>query len=213
MNNAWLPEGHVWDLHIEHDRAPDDAGQFTGGGWKLVWHVTVSPWQSVDAMVNVLNDKRAQPHFVIGGRKGVEHPVVVQLLPLDVAGRALQHPSGPETNRANAIQVEICAYPDAASASKAGHEGEYPGGWTDWTYKALANLAVLVEHRVNIARRVARSFESEKRFTGAGFVKTTGHLGHQHVPQNTHWDPGSSFSGTKLLRYMGRADGHGGNAL
>jgi hypothetical protein len=39
MDKNWLPEGHHWGLRIEHRRLPD-AGPFTGGGHKLIWHTT-----------------------------------------------------------------------------------------------------------------------------------------------------------------------------
>lgn len=191
-DQLWLPRGHHWDLHVEHARLPD-AGDFTGGGWKLVWHITVSPWETVDSMWQVLRDKDAAPHFVIGGRHGVEHPVVIQCIPLDQAARALAHPSGPETNRANAIQVEICATPASVKAFK------------DWHYKALGNLAELVRHRVDVPNRCSRTFQNTKRFTGAGFVKVKGHCGHMHVPGNDHVDPTTAFSGSKLCKFTGSA--------
>lgn len=118
-SDLWLPEGHHWDLHIEH--SPKDAinaGAFTGGGWKIEVHITVSPWGATRQMVQVLKDKHAEAHFVIGGAVGLKHPLVVQLLPLDVAGRALQNDQsdGFQTNRANVIQVEICANPGRSIA-------------------------------------------------------------------------------------------------
>lgn len=190
MDTRWLPRGHVWDLHIEHYPAGQGAGQFTGGGWKLVWHITVSPWQAVDSMVTTVCAKNAEPHFVIGGRAGVEHPIVVQLLPLDVAGRSLEHTLPEQTNRANCIQVEICATPEGVKA------------WTDWTYKALGNLAGLIEHRADIPTKCPRSFTNTKRFTGPGFVKTSGHVGHMHVPGNSHFDPTTTFKGATLCKYI-----------
>lgn len=189
VDRRWLPRGHHWDLHIEH--FPQiGAGTFTGGGWKLCWHITVSPWMSVDAMVSTVVAKRAEPHFVIGGRKGTEHPVVVQLLPLDEAGRSLRHTFPPQTNRANVIQVEICATPETVK------------GWTDWTYKALGNLAGLIEHRVPIPTRCPRSFTNTKRFTPTGYVRVKGHHGHMHVPGNDHWDPSTAFKGETLCKFI-----------
>lgn len=116
MDTLWLPEGHHWDLHIEH-RESGNAGPFvTDAGWKITWHITVSPWGAVDSMVDVLRAKGAEPHFVIGGRKGRKHPVVVQLVPLNRAGRSLRNNSIPgETNRARNIQIEICANPGRSS--------------------------------------------------------------------------------------------------
>lgn len=108
-HKLWLPTGRHTDLHIERSRG-SDAGAFTGGGWKGIIHITVSPWFAVDSMVRVLHDKRAEPHLVIGGRPGTRLPVLVQQVAFNRAGRALAHPYGTlETNRANCIQMEICA--------------------------------------------------------------------------------------------------------
>jgi hypothetical protein len=189
MDKLWLPEGHHYDLHIEHDTA-EDAGEFTGGGWKFCWHITVSEWETVDAMVSTVKAKRAAPHFVIGGRKGREHPVVVQLIPLNRSARTLAHPSGPETNRANTIQVEVCAtVADVLRWKRDGFE-----------YRAFGNLARLVDRRVEIPRKMARRFSNTQRYSGAGFVKAAGHLGHMHVPGNDHVDPTTKFQGNSLIR-------------
>lgn len=124
MDKTRLPVGHHWDLHIEHDFSGGNAGSFVGGsGNRLVPHITVSPWQSVDSMVDVLHAKGAEPHVVIGGRPGVKHPVVIQLIPFNLAGRSLVHPPGtPETNRAgdHTVQAEICARPGRAYSATLG---------------------------------------------------------------------------------------------
>lgn len=187
MSDMWLPEGPHYDLNIEH-KPLEGSGPFTGGGWKMVWHTTESERESVDAMYGVLKAKRAAPHFVIGWRKGYRFPVVIQMLALDEGARALAHPSGPETNRANCIQVEVCGR--AASS----HE------WEDNWYRALANLSILVGHRVEIPESRPRRFPGN-RYSGWGFVKAQGHVGHCHVPGNDHWDPGK-FAGSKLIRYI-----------
>lgn len=143
MNLRLLPQGHHWDLHIEHDFSGGNAGSFgEGSGNRLVPHITVSPWASIDSMVRVLQDKGAEPHFVIGGRPGVKHPVVVQLVPLDKAGRSLAHSAGtPETNRAGdrTIQVEICARPGRALAGRPipGQGGPYFAPSDDLGYEGF----------------------------------------------------------------------------
>jgi hypothetical protein len=90
-SDLWLPEGAHWDLNIEHAQLPD-AGEFTGGGHKLVWHTTESERESVDAMWRVLRDKNAAPHVVIGWRDGFKYPVAIQCIPFNRAGRALAAP-------------------------------------------------------------------------------------------------------------------------
>ena len=185
-----LPEGVHFDLLIEHSIG-GDAGPFTGGGDKMVWHTGELDWRQVDVLVRVLHDKGAEPHFAIGRREGEPRIVVVQMVPLDQAGRTLRHTFTPETNRANAIQVEI--------AGRAAESGEWPVN----RYQAFANLTRLVnialpdEHE--IPRRLARRFANMDRFGPGEFVGVEGHCGHQHVPGNDHVDPGENFRGQLLM--------------
>lgn len=187
----WLPEGHVYDLHVEH-RPLESAGPFTGGGNKWGWHITVSGWNTLDMIWGVLRDKRAAPHLIIGGRPGVKHPVVIQCIPFNQAARALAHPSGPETNRADIIQVEICANVD-----------DVPRFDERGLYKAFANLVKLTNIRTpntrEVPRRLARSFQNTDRFGGQQFVDEQGHCGHMHVPGNSHFDPTTEFMGGRLM--------------
>lgn len=175
VDELWLPEGHHWDLHIEH-RPLESAGPFTGGANGLCWHTTESEWDQVDLMWQVLRDKRAAPQLLIGGRPGLLHPVVIQMQPFNRAGRALAHPSGPETNRADKIQVEVCGRTSEA---------------VDWSlnrYEALANLFVLVTHRFPIVNRARQDFSDPRRFGGQEWVDAGGHMDHAQCPGNTHTD-------------------------
>jgi hypothetical protein len=207
MSSLWLPEGVHHDLKIERAEL-ESAGAFAGGGWKLCEHITVSPWERVDAMFDTLRAKRAAPHFVIGGRAGERFPVVIQMLPLNVAGRALEHNLPEPTNGANCIQIEICAGPGPAAGSESmrGKPGwkdsDLIDFWPTWRYKALANLLRMIDFRVPIPRRQARSFQNTRKFSGPGFVSAKGHLGHMHVPGNSHIDPTTAFRGDKLLRLV-----------
>jgi hypothetical protein len=144
-------------------------------------------------MVRVLKDKRAEPHLVIGGRAGAKHPIVVQLLPFDQFGKSLAHPSGPETNRANTIQVEVCATPASVAA------------FTEFHYKALANLSRMIQERVPVPNKLARRFSNDKRMTGAEWVRASGHIGHMHCPGNDHSDPTTAFKGSRLVGLTKRA--------
>src|SRR4051794_38571198 len=98
MDKLWLPKGKHWGLVIEH-RTLEDAGDFAGGsGNRLVWHTTEG--SGIDSMFNVLRNKRAAPHFLIDPTAGDSR--VIQMIPLNQAGRALQNDSGDfhNTNRA-----------------------------------------------------------------------------------------------------------------
>lgn len=189
MNEVWLPEGHHWGLNISHRRLPD-SGPFTGGGHKLVWHTCEGG--GIDAMWRVLRDKNAAPHFVIDPGGG-DAPVY-QCIPLDRSARALEHPAGtPETNRASCIQVEIVGYAKDA------------GSWGHVIYRDLGALAALIDHRFAIRRGYRPFTVPAKKVTPNGFVRATGHLGHSHVPNNSHWDPGA-MNGAALMGAIADAD-------
>lgn len=192
MSDIWLPVGHHWDLHIEHDHRVSSGAFVSNAEWKWCWHITVSPWNSVDAMREVLHEKHAEVHFVIGGRPGVAHPIVIQCLPLNEFGKGLVHIAGkPETNRAKVVQVEVCA--DPLDMENFQH------------YRALANLFAMCTHgknpRVHVSNRLARSFSNDKRFTSKGYPRVKGHHGHLHVSQNTHFDPTKKFRGATVVRF------------
>jgi len=189
MNDLWLPEGRHWGLNIEHRELPN-AGAFTGGGHKLVWHTTEGG--GIDNMWRVLRDKNAAPHFCIDPGGG-DAPVY-QCIPLNRAARALEHPAGtPETNRANAIQVEIIGFAKDAD------------DWGHVIYRDLGALAALIDHRFNIRRGYRPFTVPAKKVTPSGFVRATGHLGHGHVPNNNHWDPGK-MNGAALMRAIADAE-------
>jgi len=137
-------------------------------------------------MTNSVIGNRVAPHFVIGGRKGLKHPVVRQLVPLNRAGRALGNDGddGYQTNRADAIQVEIC----------------WAGAFTNFDhYQALANLFVLVDHRFPIPNTAqGRDFSEPVKLSDAAWVKASGHVGHMHAPDNDHIDP-IRFAEGKLI--------------
>ena len=189
MDRNWLPEGHHWGLKIEH-RPLGAAGIFTGGGHKLVWHTTEGT--GIDTVWRVLQGKNAAPHFIIDPGGG-DAPVY-QCIPLNRAGRALEHPAGtPATNTANCIQVEIVGF--AKDAAEWGHV----------IYRDLGALAALIDHRFNIRRGYRPFTVPAKKVTPAGFVRATGHLGHSHVPNNSHWDPGK-MNGAALMRAIADAE-------
>lgn len=176
-NEFWLPEGHHWDLHIEHRPSTNDAGLFTGGGRKFVPHTTEGG--SVQSNSDLLVRKNT-PHLLFGAEPNRDHWTVVQFLPFNVAGKTLGNDTsdGYQTNRANAVQMEIVA--DTANIPE----------WSDLMYKRLANVLTLVQHRFPFPTRAPYDFSSTtNRLSDAEWVKASGILGHMHAPDNDHNDP------------------------
>jgi N-acetyl-anhydromuramyl-L-alanine amidase AmpD len=181
----------LWCHGAERVRG-EDAGAFTGGGRKIVWHTTEGSESSVDGALDTLLANRSAPHFVLG--HDGNHRRLVQMLPLDVAGRALVHAYPQETNRANCIQIELCGHADTS--------GEFPIAY----YRMIAHLARWIEHVYGVPRRAGASFSDPERLGPDEFVSASGHFGHVHVPGNTHYDPGTGFRIDRVLSGR-RADG------
>lgn len=128
----------------------------------------------------------------------------------DVSSRALVNKAGGvDTNTANAVQVELVGTCDERNATtwggaKAGVDYLFWPAAPDW---ALAELAKFVkwaneEHGVRLAStvtwkpykkgQVGGSYGANGvRLTGSQWGAYYGWLGHQHVPENDHGDPGA----------------------
>jgi hypothetical protein len=201
-SSVWLPQGRLksWGLTVLKPRRGGDAGSFAGGGWKVVWHTTEGG--TMDSNVGLLARESVEPHIVFDPLTGR----LTQMISLNRAGRALQHPTGPETNRANAIQVELLGFATTAEARRVGASlSRAVPQWGADEYRRIAALAVLLEHRHPIARH-AVSFSRPVRMSGGEFVSFSGHCGHAHVPGNSHYDPGTGFNWPRLLESMKAID-------
>ncbi len=148
------------------------AGSMAGGGHKIVLHTTEGP--TLDGAVSTLHAVNACPQFAIDPKSGA----VVQFMALNEAGRALEHPSGPETNRANAIQIEMVGY------------SKDTPGWPDSYYANVAKLTRWIAGAWGVPRKAANFGVGVPRMSGAAFYAFAGYCGHEHVPGNSHWDPG-----------------------
>lgn len=186
MNQLWIPTGQHWGLTIDRQQR-GDAGPFVAGAVpKIVWHTTEgTSFSGADATLKASGD---EPHFLVS----VDGKIVRQYIALNRSSKSLMHPAGtPETNRAGCIQIEVCGF---------AHDSQ---NWTEVKMQRLAALAVLIEHRVQVERRthVAWAEPTVDRIPASHFLKWPGHIGHRHVPNNDHVDPGE-FRITDLLHHM-----------
>lgn len=191
----WLPRGHHWGLTIEHFPVDDAGALLISAGDKGILHTVEGTFTSAHSTFKTGRDI---PHVLIDC--ATRH--VIQYAALDRCVKTLEHPIGtPETNRAGCRQIEM-----------AGFAKDTPLWPTHW-YEALGALAVLIEHRTGIPRHCYHPFTATpnrqaRRLTPAGFIRSAGWLGHEHVPsqnQAHHWDPGS-FRARSFLAGMGKAE-------
>ena len=122
---------------------------------------------------------------------------------VDRSSRALLNKSGGvETNSLNAFQIELVGTCDPRTRDKWKAEGRSFIFWPDapdWALKEVAKLVRWLSdnHKIQIKSTVTwrpypssyGSFASQ-RLTGAQWQNYYGWLGHQHVPENDHGDPG-----------------------
>lgn len=160
-----------------------DGGEMKGGAPKIVLHTTES--STVPGYGGFLNIKNVAPHFTLD-RSGV----VFQHHPINRAARALRNlAGGVETNRQGryCVQIEIVGY--AKNGSKL-------------PVKQMASLRALVKWirsetgvKANYPSKIGGEFcygyKSSCRMKYAYWPVFNGVCGHQHVPENTHWDPGA----------------------
>lgn len=160
------------------------AGSYSPGyAWRIVLHSTESPFGSLPGIIDFFKANPCScPHFSIDpgtGRKA-------QFIPITNAAAALRSgKNGIETNRACAIQTEICGRAD---------EAEH---WSDQTLDFIAGHVADIARHVPIDlnnvptcdRSGTYAVESSKyRLQGNDWKQFDGLGDHAVVPYNDHYD-------------------------
>jgi hypothetical protein len=156
------------------------SGPYVTGPFKIVHHTTEGG--TADGAMAAFAAHRSDPHFTVD-RSGI-----FQHIDTGEGARALRNePGGVETNRASAVQIELVGF---------AHLPKHP--------KALEHLARLcrwIEATHGVARTwpAGRPKPAKDGHDPGGHRRDvdvwrheSGHFGHCHVPENTHWDPGFS---------------------
>lgn len=172
--------------------AGQDSGPFVAGPMRLVLHTTEG--SSAAGAIGAFKSMGSWPHFTVDPLAKVRY----QHISLDVGARALINaPGGVETNREDAIQIEMVGF-----AAKT----------PDWTDDALQWLATEVFAPILAATGIptthpafsgtnAAGVNAPQRMTFDQWDTFAGICGHQHVPENDHWDPGA-FPIDRLLTFL-----------
>lgn len=149
-----------------------------GGPFRGIIHTTEGS-SYAGARAAYLNS-RVSPHFTIGLEGCWQH------VEIDKAATALVNlAGGVETNRLSAIQIEVigfAAHPD----------------WPDRLVTAMRDLMTWIEAQTGIRPHApelwgsndAYGLRTPYRMPPAAWLVFDGWCGHQHVPENNHWDPG-----------------------
>lgn len=160
----------VW--HLDAKRVPySDAGPLImSAPARIVWHTTEG--------VSLPVYSGSAPHFTLNPKTGE----LWQHIPINRCAKSLVNaPGGVETNRQHAVQVELIG--------SAKDTQDWPRAW----YSEIADLARWIEKNAGVSRRCGVKFVGgghTNHMTAAEWTNYRGHCGHQHVPENLHWDPG-----------------------
>jgi hypothetical protein len=185
---TWLPG---------YERIPgNNSGTWTGPGpAKLVLHSTEGG--SIEGAVAAYRANNSWPHCTVDPwrRRLVQH------VPLNQPARALKNTSAPgETNRLGVvIQVEIVMTARTVAPKGMRSVTELTGEDLDWLGTAVIGpmcrgagvpLTTSVQFLGDRAGFTLASTTARQRLSRQAWEAYAGVLGHQHVPENSHWDPG-----------------------
>lgn len=191
---TWLPG-------VERQYFGPNGGTWSGGPGRIVLHTTETVgWPGY-------NDGNSAPHFTV--RWNGSKLLTRQHIPLDVAARALRNePGGVQTNREMAWQVEIIGTCDSDANGDVRRAGAFywPDAGDD-ALKALGEFIVTLAEAVNVPLLLHGPFvqhprsygtRASQRMSGARWDDFRGVCGHQHVPENSHGDPGDTRIGRAI---------------
>ena len=163
------------------------SGAHVGGPFKIVHHTTEG--STASGAMQAFAANRSDPHFT------VDRTQIYQHIDTNEGARALRNaPGGVQTNRDSAVQIELVGF---------AHLPKDP--------QALQNLARLcrwIEQVHDVPREWPAGFPrpAKNGKDPGGHLRDarlwdtrSGHYGHCHVPENTHWDPAYSAAEARFL--------------
>ncbi len=181
-----------WSEATKLEFASQNGGAYTGGPFRGVIHTTEV--KSYTPSKTSYYGHHDPPHFTLVLEKSDAR--FYQHFPITAAARALENRAGGvETNRRSAIQIEI--------AWKAAEIGKLPEAMVerlwDWMRWVETQAGVKGWNYRKFCGSEASGLKSNARMTADEWNAFDGWCGHQHVPENAHWDPGKLDIG-RLLR-------------
>lgn len=186
------------------DRVPgNDSGSWARGdtvGAKLLAHTTEGG--STEGAISAYRAHNSWPHITADPvrRRRAQH------VPLSRPARALRNGSTPgETNRDRFVyQVEIVGFAGRSHLWRA-DDVEWLGThvFGPLARAVRAPLTTSVRFYGEDAGFALARVDARQRLPRAAWDAYAGLLGHQHAPENTHWDPGKLDAGRLLAAARG----------
>lgn len=171
-----------WDPAATHEPFPD-SGTFIAGPYRIVLHSTEGA--SYAGARSAYRSARVSPHFTASYEAGRFQ--LWQHVALDRAATALEHRAGTvHTNRQSAIQIEVVAF-----AAKPAWPAGLISGVADLINWIMAQTGAQPTAARFIPYPASYGESNGVRFSTAEWLAFNGVCGHQHVPNQSHGDPGA----------------------
>lgn len=178
----------LWLDSAERRPAAANGPAYIDLPWRGVLHTTEGT--AVDGALATFDAKKVWPTLTIDP----DHLRIIEHYPVSRGARALTDSLTPQ-NAARCVQIEIV-----------GRAVDAPG-WAPERLAFIRDVMRQVEDLVPIPRTSGRSFldaagvntHPGNRMSVDEWKRFSGWCGHQHVPGNTHWDPGGIDIDTLLF--------------
>lgn len=175
--NVWHPRA----VRVEPRKAASSS--YVEGPWRQVLHTTELKSYSPSRESYYGHD--SFPHATITAAAIHQH------YPIDRAARALKNlPGGVETNRLRCVQAEI-VWVAAECPAMPTELLDNVRDWVRWVQGETGHQLVAPQFFGADAGFIVASSTARQRMTPEVWKNFNGICGHQHVPENDHWDPGA----------------------
>jgi hypothetical protein len=169
-----------------------DAGAFTSGPFKIVLHTTEG--DTLEGAIGALETHHSQSHFVVGRSQDGSYKIV-QLIDTARASKSLRNDAGGvQTNKDSAIQIEMVGRAGKPKDQQMLALCRQLLRWIEATHfvpRLWPNGFCVPAVNGNDAghhNRDAHTWDTQG-----------GYYGHEHVPENQHWDPALTKEETEFL--------------
>jgi hypothetical protein len=190
--------GELWVPGAERVANPRSAGgTYLDAPWRFVFH-TIEGEPSAAAFRRLAAEHTNTPHLWAMPSADL----LLQTVPLNRSAYALARPGSVQTNRLRAVQVEMWGF-----AAKMGSMDQRTIEWlADRLLGPVAKLVPINLDHVRPTGGVSCYGENSAcRMTPEQWQVFDGVCGHQHVPDNKHWDPGDAPLRAIAIRARGSA--------
>lgn len=186
--------------YAKASKAQDFSRKYLGSPIKpktVVLHSTESTgWPGYNAGATA-------PHLTVMPNFKTKTVSVRQHFPINRSARALENRSGGvETNTLDAVQIELIGTCDPTTHRKWKTQHIFMPEAPEWFLEGVADVLKWINKSypsVPLRDAAVRGWtaypksygDAKQRLSGSEWTKAKGVLGHQHIPENAHGDPGS----------------------